>query len=44
MARIAAWIDQAVDATRKEDEAALETIASEVRDFTSDCPVPGQLV
>ncbi len=35
MAPIAAWIDQAVDATRKEDEGTLDQIAAEVREFTS---------
>ncbi|HEX2368751.1 MAG TPA: serine hydroxymethyltransferase [Acidimicrobiia bacterium] len=41
MARIAAWIDQAVDATRKEDEALLDRTAAEVKEFTSGFPVPG---
>ena len=40
MAPIAAWIDQAVDATRKEDEGVLDQIAVEVREFTSGFPVP----
>ena len=40
MAPIAAWIDQAVDATRKEDEGMLDQIAAEVREFTSRFPVP----
>ncbi len=40
MAPIAAWIDQAVDATRKEDEGILDQIAVEVREFTSGFPVP----
>src|ERR671918_3124586 len=41
MEPIAAWIDAGVDAATRQDEAALETIAAEVRDFTSDFPVPG---
>ena len=40
MAPIASWIDQAVDATRKEDEGVLDQIAVEVREFTSGFPVP----
>jgi glycine hydroxymethyltransferase len=41
MARIGAWIDVGVDAATRQDEAALEMIAAEVRQFTSDFPVPG---
>jgi glycine hydroxymethyltransferase len=41
MTRIAAWIDAGVDAATRQDEAALETIAAEVREFTSGFPVPG---
>jgi glycine hydroxymethyltransferase len=41
MDRIAAWIDSAVEAAKRDDEPALEAIAGEVRDFTSDFPVPG---
>ncbi len=41
MARIAAWIDAGVNAATREDEAALETIAAEVREFTSAFPIPG---
>jgi glycine hydroxymethyltransferase len=41
MPRIAAWIDHAVDAARKEDEGTLDRIAAEVREFTAAFPVPG---
>jgi glycine hydroxymethyltransferase len=41
MPRIAAWIDVAVDAAKRGDEAALEATAAEVREFTSAFPIPG---
>jgi glycine hydroxymethyltransferase len=41
MAPIAGWIDAAVEAAKREDEAALEAIATEVREFTSAFPIPG---
>jgi glycine hydroxymethyltransferase len=41
MPQVAAWIDQAVTAGIKEDEAALEHIAGEVRDLLADYPMPG---
>ncbi|HEX5493551.1 MAG TPA: serine hydroxymethyltransferase [Mycobacteriales bacterium] len=41
MARIAAWIDQAVDAATRDDETALTRIAGEVRDLVSAYPMPG---
>ncbi len=41
MPRIAAWIDAAIEAAKREDEAALEGIAAEVREFTSAFPIPG---
>jgi len=44
MPRIAAWIDAAVEAAKREDEAAIEGIAAEVREFTSAFPVPGRLI
>jgi glycine hydroxymethyltransferase len=44
MPRIAAWIDAAVEAAKREDEAALEGIAGEVREFTSAFPIPGRLI
>jgi glycine hydroxymethyltransferase len=41
MARIAAWMDDAIDAARKEDEEAIEGIAGEVRAFATSYPMPG---
>jgi glycine hydroxymethyltransferase len=41
MAPIAAWMDAAVDAAKREDEAGLEAIAGEVREFTGAFPIPG---
>jgi glycine hydroxymethyltransferase len=41
MAPIADWMDRAVDAAKREDSGAIETIAVEVRDFTSAFPIPG---
>jgi glycine hydroxymethyltransferase len=41
MPRVAAWIDAAVEAAKREDEAALEAAAAEVRAFTSAFPIPG---
>ncbi|REF38200.1 serine hydroxymethyltransferase [Thermasporomyces composti] len=41
MPRIAAWIDEAVEAARKDDGEALDRIAAEVREFTKDFPIPG---
>jgi glycine hydroxymethyltransferase len=41
MLRIAAWIDAAVEAAKREDEDANEAIAVEVRDFTAAFPIPG---
>jgi glycine hydroxymethyltransferase len=41
MPRIAAWIDAAVEAAKREDEVALEATAAEVREFTSAFPTPG---
>jgi glycine hydroxymethyltransferase len=41
MPRIAAWMDAAVEAAKREDEAALEATAAEIREFTSAFPVPG---
>ncbi len=40
MPQVAAWIDAAIDATRKEDEATLDRIAAEVRDLLADYPIP----
>jgi glycine hydroxymethyltransferase len=41
MPRIAAWIDTAVEAAKREDEGTLEATAAEVREFTSAFPIPG---
>ena len=41
MDRIAAWMDSAVEAAKREDGPALDGIAAEVREFTSDFPIPG---
>jgi len=41
MARVAAWMDAAVEAAKREDEDALETIAAAVRDFTAALPIHG---
>jgi len=41
MPRIAAWIDEAVEAARKDDGEALDRIAAEVREFTKAFPIPG---
>jgi Glycine/serine hydroxymethyltransferase len=41
MVRVADWIDQAVDAAIRSDEAALERIAGEVRELVSGYPMPG---
>jgi glycine hydroxymethyltransferase len=41
MGTIAAWMDDAITAAAKDDEAALERIAGEVRDLLSAFPMPG---
>jgi glycine hydroxymethyltransferase len=41
MPQVATWIDQAVTAAVKEDEAALDRIAGEVRDLLAGYPMPG---
>jgi glycine hydroxymethyltransferase len=41
MGAIALWIDQAVDAAKRQDETALSTIASEVAELTASFPPPG---
>jgi glycine hydroxymethyltransferase len=40
MPQVAAWIDEAIDATRKEDEATLDRIAAEIRELLSAYPLP----
>jgi glycine hydroxymethyltransferase len=39
MPQVAAWIDEAVDAARKEDEPTLDRIAAEIRDLLSAYPI-----
>jgi glycine hydroxymethyltransferase len=41
MAQIAAWMDDAITAAAKEDEAAIERIAGEVRELLAGFPMPG---
>jgi glycine hydroxymethyltransferase len=41
MPKVAQWIDEAVDAAVKEDEATLDRIAGEVRDLLAAYPMPG---
>jgi glycine hydroxymethyltransferase len=41
MPQVAKWIDEAVGATLKDDEAALDKIAGEVRDLLAGYPMPG---
>jgi glycine hydroxymethyltransferase len=41
MGLVAGWIDAAVEAAKREDADALDEIAAEVREFTSDFPIPG---
>jgi glycine hydroxymethyltransferase len=41
MPQVAAWMDEAVDATLKDDESTLDRIAGEVRDLLDAFPMPG---
>ena len=41
MASIAAWMDEAITAAAKDDEAVLDRIAAEVRDLMEPFPPPG---
>ena len=41
MPRLAAWIDEAVNAAAKDDEAVLDRIAAEIRDLLVAYPIPG---
>ncbi len=41
MAQVAAWIDAAVSAAAKDDVAALDRIAGEVRELCAGFPIPG---
>src|ERR1022692_2202043 len=41
MEPIAAWMDEAITAAAKDDEAVLDRIAAEVRDLLTSYPIPG---
>ena len=41
MPQLAAWIDEAITAAAKDDEAALDRIAYEIRDLLATFPIPG---
>src|SRR5487761_455548 len=41
MPQLAAWMDEAITAASKEDDAVLDRIATEVRDLLSAYPIPG---
>jgi glycine hydroxymethyltransferase len=41
MPQVAAWMDEAITAATKDDEAAIERIAGEVRDLLAGFPMPG---
>ena len=41
MRQIAAWIDRGVEAAKRDDEAALDRIAGEVREVAARFPAPG---
>jgi glycine hydroxymethyltransferase len=42
MAQVAAWMDEAITAAAKDDEAAIERIAGEVRELLAGFPMPGR--
>jgi glycine hydroxymethyltransferase len=44
MEPIARWIDEGVEAAKREDEATIERIASEVSEFAAAFPIPGAQV
>jgi glycine hydroxymethyltransferase len=44
MERIAGWIDEGIDAARREDEATIERIAEDVRELALGFPIPGAVV
>jgi glycine hydroxymethyltransferase len=44
MDRIASWIDEGIDAAKREDEATVERIAEEVRELAREFPIPGAVV
>ena len=41
MPQVAAWMDEAITAALKDDEAAVESIAAEVRELLAGYPMPG---
>jgi glycine hydroxymethyltransferase len=41
MPQLAAWMDEAITAGAKDDEATLDRIAAEIRDLLSAYPIPG---
>jgi hypothetical protein len=41
---IARWIDEGVEAAKREDEVTINRIATEVSEFTAAFPIPGLLV
>ena len=41
MPQLAAWMDEAITAAAKDDEAPLDRIAAEIRDLLSAYPIPG---
>jgi glycine hydroxymethyltransferase len=41
MAQVAAWMDEAITAAAKDDEAMIERIAGEVKDLLAGYPMPG---
>ncbi|MGC4953403.1 serine hydroxymethyltransferase [Actinomadura citrea] len=41
MPQLAAWIDEVVQATAKQDEAVLDRVAGQVRDLLASYPMPG---
>jgi glycine hydroxymethyltransferase len=44
MDRIASWIDEGIDAAKREDEATVERIAEEVRELALEFPIPSAVV
>jgi glycine hydroxymethyltransferase len=41
MREVARWMDEAVEAAKQDDEAAIERIFGEVKELTSRFPAPG---
>ena len=41
MPQVAAWMDEAITAAKKDDEAVIERVAGNVRDLLADFPMPG---